>query len=219
MRPRTDGKHLPREAVVDPDLCAGCGICAGACPSSTPFRSVTALATGIDMPQAPIDAVRVELEAALARLALPPSGTPAIVVFGCQGEGGDGALARIADERTAAIALLCAAQLPPSFVEYALRAGADGVLVTGCRDGDCTYRLGNRWLEERLAGRREPHLRAAVPRDRVRVAWTGCDDESALRDALASFRADLTAGARARRAASAMPPKRSLVRPHPESSP
>ena len=68
MQSRSDGKNLPREAVVDSDLCAGCGICAGACPSSTPFRSVVALATGIDMPKAPIDALRAELEAALARL-------------------------------------------------------------------------------------------------------------------------------------------------------
>jgi coenzyme F420-reducing hydrogenase delta subunit len=209
MRARSDGKHLLHEAVVDPDLCAGCGICAGACPSSTPFRSVIALATGIDMPQAPIDALRIELETELARLARLPGETPAIVVFGCRGEDGGGALASIADERTAAIALLCAAQLPPSFVEYALRAGADGVLVTGCRDGDCTYRLGNRWLEERLAALREPHLRAAVPRERLRIAWTGRDDEPELRAALVTFRRDLAAGAKARRAAFAPPPKRS----------
>ncbi len=212
MRARSDGKHLPREAVVDPDLCAGCGICAGACPSSTPFRSVIALATGIDMPQAPIDGLRVELEAALMRVALGPGGVPAIVVFGCRREDGNGALARIAGERTATMALLCAAQLPPSFVEYALRAGADGVLVTGCRDGDCTYRLGNRWLEERLAALREPHLRAVVPRDRLRIAWTGCDDEQELLVALAAFRRDLAAGAPTGREPFAPPPKRSEQR-------
>jgi len=208
MQARSDGKHLPREAVIDPDLCAGCGICAGACPSSTPFRSVTALATGIDMPQAPIDALRIELEAALARLAFLPNGAPAIVVFGCRGEDADGALARVADDRTAVIGLLCAAQLPPSFVEYALRAGADGVLVTGCRDGDCTYRLGNRWLEERIKALREPHLRAAVPRDRLRIAWTGRDDARKLRTVLAAFRRELAAGAQARPKAFAPPPKR-----------
>ena len=209
MRPRSDGKHLPREAVVDPDLCAGCGICAGACPSSTPFRSVIALATGIDMPQAPIDALRVELETELARIARLPGEDPAIVVFGCRGEDGGKVLARVAGQRTAALGLLCAAQLPPSFVEYALRAGADGVLVTGCRDGDCTYRLGNRWLEERLAARREPHLRAAVPRERLHVAWTGRDDEQELRAALAALRRDLAAGTKMRREAFAPPPKRS----------
>ena len=188
MQPRTDGRALPRQAVVDPALCAGCGICAGACPSSTPFRSVAELATGIDLPQAPIGALRAALEAALARLAAHPrdAGPPRIVVFGC----GAGA-ASVADASTAAIGLLCAAQLPPSFVEYALRAGADGVLVTGCRDGDCAFRLGHRWVRERMDGTREPHLRAVVPRDRVRASWVGRDDERALARAVAAFRVEL----------------------------
>jgi coenzyme F420-reducing hydrogenase delta subunit/quinol-cytochrome oxidoreductase complex cytochrome b subunit len=208
MQPRTDGRHHLRQATVDPALCAGCGICAGACPSSTPFRSVTELVTGIDMPQAPVDALRRELEAALARLAAIRNGPPTIIVFGCHTEHGGADLARLADEGTATMAMLCAAQLPPSFVEYALRAGADGVLVTGCRDGDCRYRLGNRWTEERLAALREPHLRAAVPRERLRIAWAGRGDEDRLRTVLAEFRRDLATGAQVRRDAFAPPPKR-----------
>ncbi len=202
MEPRTDGKALPRMAVVDPALCAGCGICAGACPSSTPFRSVAELLTGIDLPQAPMHALRAALEAGLARLAAQPRGGPRrIVVFGC-----GAALARADDACTAAIPLLCAAQLPPSFVEYALRAGADGVLVTGCRDGGCAFRLGHRWVHERLHGTREPHLRAVVPRDRLRVAWVGSDDERPLASAIAAFRVDL--GTVASGAPFASPPKR-----------
>jgi len=210
MQPRTDGKPLPRQAVVDPALCAGCGICAGACPSSTPFRSVADLVTGIDLPQAPISALRDELEAALARLAAPRTGspTPRIVVVGCAPAQGGPELARSKDPHTATLALLCAAQLPPSFVEYALRAGADGVLVTGCRDGDCAYRLGNRWTEARLSGAREPHLRANVPAERVRIAWVGRNDVPALATEVAAFRAALAAAMSPDKAAAARPPKR-----------
>ncbi|HEX9302794.1 MAG TPA: hydrogenase iron-sulfur subunit [Casimicrobiaceae bacterium] len=215
MRPRTDGKHLQRQAVVDPELCAGCGICAGACPSSTPFRSIAELVTGIDMPQAPINVLRAALEAALARLAAAPSrSSPRIIVFGCHSDNGGMDLTRFADAHTATVSLLCAAQLPPSFVEYALRAGADGVLVTGCRDGDCTYRLGNRWTAERLAGTRAPRLRTAVPKDRVRIAWVGRGDASCLATALDRFRFDL--GATKRIHAFAPPPKRAL--PHAQSN-
>ena len=158
MRSRTDGRAAPRQAAVDPMLCAGCGICAGACPSSTPFRSVADLVTGIDMPQAPLAALRARLDAALAGIVAAPAASriPGIIVFGCDPAGGGPDLARVADARTATLALSCAAQLPPSFIDYALRAGADGVLVTGCRDGDCTYRLGNQWVAARLAGTREP---------------------------------------------------------------
>lgn len=161
------------------------------------------------MPQAPVHALRAELESALAMLvARPADGAPRLVVFGCVASSGGADLRRVADARTATLSMLCAAQLPPSFVEYALRGGADGVLVTGCRDGDCSYRLGNRWLEERLAALREPHLRAVVPRERLRVAWTGRDDQAELRAALEAFARDLGARAKARRAAFAPPPKR-----------
>jgi coenzyme F420-reducing hydrogenase delta subunit/ferredoxin len=185
MRPRSDGRPLAREAVVDPDLCAACGICAGACPSSTPFRAIDALATGIDLPERPIGALRTALERALASL----RGAPKIVVFGCDCAAD---VATLSAPGTAVLSLECTAMLPPSFVEYALRSGADGVLVTGCREGDCAYRLGNRWTEERMQGAREPHLRATVPRERVRIAWHGPFDAAALSRSLASFRSTLT---------------------------
>ena len=54
---------------------------------------------------------------------------------------------------TAAVSLLCAGQLPPAFVEYALRNGAHGVLIAACPDGGCEYRLGTRLTLERMRGR------------------------------------------------------------------
>ena len=184
MRPRSDGRALAREAVVDADLCAACGICAGACPSSTPFRSGDVLRTGIDLPQRPIGAVRDELTRALARL----RGASRVVVLGCDCAANAGAL-QATD--TAVLSLPCAAMWPPSFVEYALRSGIDGVLIAGCRDGDCAYRLGNRWIEERIAGSREPHLRKTVPIERLAVASCGPSDAAALACELARFRARL----------------------------
>lgn len=210
MQPRTDGKPLPRQAVVDPDLCAGCGICVGACPSSTPFRSAGELITGIDLPESPVHAMRATLETELERISVDANradARPRVVAIGCLPEHGGADVSALADARTATLPLLCAAQLPPSFIEYALRAGADGVLVTGCRDGDCAFRLGNRWMDERLAGVREPHLRAAVPAGRVRVAWVGRGDVVALAAALQSLRDDLAAPDRPR-SIQAPPPKR-----------
>jgi coenzyme F420-reducing hydrogenase delta subunit len=75
------------------------------------------------------------------------------------------------------------------------------VLIAGCRDGDCAYRLGNRWIEQRVHGLREPHLRGTVPIERAETAWCGPFDDSALARELARFRERLGALPAARFAA------------------
>jgi coenzyme F420-reducing hydrogenase delta subunit/Fe-S-cluster-containing hydrogenase component 2 len=178
---QTPGRPIRQLARVDADLCASCGICVGACPSSTPFRSGAELLTGIDMPQQPIDTLRRQLDAGLARLQADHK----FVVVGCdQGP----TVAALANDDVLMLGLICTGQLPPSFIEYALRHGAAGVLVTGCRDGDCAFRLGQRWIEQRLLGMREPHLRASVPRERVRLAWPTAGDPHARARALDQLR-------------------------------
>ena len=182
-------RGMRQMAKVDADLCASCGICVGACPSSTPFRSAAQLVTGIDMPSSPIGALRQELAQRLSALGDAPD---RIVVFGCQC-GAD--IDALAGPGIATIKLICTGQLPPSFVEYALRDGADAVLVSGCAQGGCEFRLGQLWTEERLAGVREPHLRASVPRDRFEQAWADVGGESDLRAALDRLRQRLTLSA------------------------
>lgn len=200
MVPRTDERPHPRQAQVDPDLCAGCGICTGACPSSTPFRRGELLATGIDMPSAAIGDLRARLEERTAAL----TESPRIAVFGCRW-GAD--VTRLDGTGTAAVPFLCAAMLPPSFVEYALRAGADGVLIAACREGDCEFRTGDRLNAERLAGNRAPALRPTVTRERVRIVHAGSTDLAALRAQLDSFRHQL-ASLGPQSARHGLPPKR-----------
>src|SRR5690606_28925750 len=172
-------------AVVDPALCAACGICAGSCPSATPFRRSADLATGIDLPQLPIQRLRAELDAALERL----DGGQRVVVFGCD-HGAD--VRALAGPGVAALGLLCLAKLPPSFVDYALRDGrADGVLVAGCPGPSCHYRLGSAWVEQRFARTREPYLRTRAARERVRRYDAGPAEGARLRRALAEYRAGL----------------------------
>ncbi|HEX7437636.1 MAG TPA: hydrogenase iron-sulfur subunit, partial [Caldimonas sp.] len=178
---QTAGRPVRQLAQVDPDLCASCGICVGACPSSTPFRGGAELVTGIDMPQRPIDSLRRELDAGLAAR----RGLRTFVVLGCAEAP---PVAPLGGGDVVALDLVCIGQLPPSFIEYALRAGASGVVVTGCREGDCAFRLGQRWTEERLLGVREPRLRADAPREALRVVWPSPGAPMAVARALDELR-------------------------------
>lgn len=189
MAPHPD-KPNHRIAIVDADNCASCGICAGSCPSSTPFRSQERLVTGIDMPQQPVDVMRQQLEAKLAQL----SGRTRLVVFGCD-EGADVSAVAAAD--TATLSLICTGMLPPSFIEYALRSGVDGIVVTGCHDGGCNFRLGMEWTRERLARRREPHLRQVVPLDRLHLVAASRNEGMQLAAAVSQFRTRLETEANA----------------------
>ncbi|PJA43166.1 MAG: methyl-viologen-reducing hydrogenase subunit delta, partial [Lysobacterales bacterium CG_4_9_14_3_um_filter_62_6] len=166
-------------AVVAASRCAGCGICAGACPSAMPFRRVATLATGIDLPQRRIGALRQRL-----RQALVP-GSHKIVVFGCDH---GAAVAALTAADVVSFSLLCSAQLPPSFIDYALRIGALGVVISSCTEGACEFRLGARWTSQRLGATREPRLRTHGPAPHYQLVFADGGDEPALVAAIAGLR-------------------------------
>jgi ferredoxin len=130
-----------KKALVSAERCAACGICAGACPSSTPFRSIGELVSGIELPDQTMHELRSKVRSALPAAEL---------AFCCERNPAAGA-----------IAVRCLAMLPPSVIEYALRNGARKVRAAGCAH-ECAYRLGMELCDERFAGAREPHLRATV---------------------------------------------------------
>ncbi|OGS99894.1 MAG: hypothetical protein A3F73_11325 [Gallionellales bacterium RIFCSPLOWO2_12_FULL_59_22] len=185
MRPRSDGLPFMEQAVVVPDRCVSCGICAGACPSSTPFRSDAGYVSGIEMPSLPMAGLRAAMTGDLAKL----QGDARVMVFGCDNA------ADIAKLRSAGVAVLslpCTAMLPPSFIEYALHEHrVDGVLITGCRGNDCYHRMGGQWIAQRLDRQREPRLRGRVERERINQFWASSADFEALSVELESFRVGL----------------------------
>lgn len=187
MQPRSDGMRLMEEAVVIPDRCVSCGICAGACPSSTPFRTDAEYVSGIEMPSMPMAGLRAAIRDDMAKL----KGDARVVVFGCDNAADIGMLR---SEGVAAMSLPCTGMLPPSFIEYALHENqVDGVFITGCRENDCYHRMGGAWTTQRLAREREPRLRGRVEheRERIRLFWASSADFEELSGELESFRADL----------------------------
>jgi ferredoxin/coenzyme F420-reducing hydrogenase delta subunit len=185
MEPRSDGKPFAQEAVVEDRLCVACGICVGACPPSTPFRRTRGLATGIDLPEFSLQALRDATHDAAEGL----SGAARVIVYGCQ-QGPD--LDALRDAGVGVVRLPCTAMLAPSFIDYVIsRDLAEGVLLVGCREGDCHDRLGIDWMEARIAGERDPHLRRRVPRARLAQSWAGLAPADKPRSDLAALRAGL----------------------------
>jgi coenzyme F420-reducing hydrogenase delta subunit len=140
---------------------------------------------GIDMPLLPVRAMRQRTLDAMA----PLSGTDRVLVYVCRSSSGLGALAA---SGVGVVTLPCVGALPPSFIDFAIsRRHADGVMLVGCVAGDCYQRLGIDWVEQRLAGQRDPYLRGRVPRNRVATVWAGPRDGAELARRVAAFRAQL----------------------------
>ena len=167
MQMRSDGKPFEGEAVVDSSLCVSCGICAGSCPTSTPFRRMSELIPGIDLPDRPIADIRADVEAEAQRL----TGQTRIMIFNCINSN---VAAQHRSDHVGVIAVNCTGHLPPAFIDYVLsRRLADGVVLAGCHENACYNRKGADWTTQRVSGERDPYLRARVPRDRLKLAWVG----------------------------------------------
>ena len=176
LAPRSDGAPFPHEVVVNPDRCVACGICMGACPSSTPFRRSGALITGIDLPDLPLADLRERVIAAGQRL----EGPARIMVLSCD----HGAGAHL----SGAVGLPCVAMAPPSLIDFILSRGhADGVAIAGCAPGRCRHRLGDEWTLQRIAHQRDPYLRPRVPRERLATIWAGPTESTRIQAELAAF--------------------------------
>ena len=165
MQARSDGRKYEMEAVVDSDLCARCGICVGACPTATPFRSRGDLIPGIDLPEITAADLRDRIQSVAESL----SGNKRVLSFSCSGSSTAEKLKKAGE---AVVEVKCMGQLPPPFLDYVLsRDLADAILLTGCSDGRCRYRFGTHWTEDRVTRKRDPRLRKRIDESRICRAW------------------------------------------------
>lgn len=183
-----DFKAGHNQAVVDADRCVGCGICAGACPTATPFKSVNAAYSGINLERESNASILEQI-----RNDVQGGGVAAkdkLLLLGCT-HGAD--LKQFESETVATRTFECIGQLPPSYLDFLVRReGLRLILLTGCEPDACFHRHGIELTDGRLEGEREPHLRFRDVRTRVSTLWAGEHGGDLIREKIAQMQTDGT---------------------------
>jgi F420-non-reducing hydrogenase iron-sulfur subunit len=81
----------------------------------------------------------------------------------------------------------CSGFIRPSWLEFALRNGADGAFVCGCPLGDCFNRLGNNLIADRVVQMRRRLERQKIQPDRVGTIFFGLHEQAAFVAAVREF--------------------------------
>lgn len=199
----------PTSAYVNPDLCTRCKLCLDVCPTKavsvkSPAYIDEAACKGCGSCAAacPADAIDMRLFSDEQILAQVRAATeekrefPLIVAFLCNwcsyGAADLAGTSRIQyPTNSRNIRVMCSARVDPSFVLEALRLGADGVLIAGCRLGECHYVKGNYQALQRVSVLKGVLERIGLNPERVRIVWCAASEGDIFARELERFVADL----------------------------
>lgn len=81
----------------------------------------------------------------------------------------------------------CTGRLTPAFILKSFQCGADGVLVTGCRIGECHFISGNEKCEEVIKESRELMELLGIEPERLGSEWFSPTEDARFAMVLADF--------------------------------
>ena len=178
VRPRTDGRNWPLEAVVDPARCASCGICVGACDYKA-----------IDLPFLLEKDIKERITTLSRAVKDNPEAGPKIFIFLCENSNPESICKKVECKTSVAcIRMPCMGMVQASMVAIPLLEGLDGVLISGCQVNDCHYRYGNVHLVARVKGERKPVMRKNIDQSRIRFSLSSEVQKSDFLGEIDSFR-------------------------------
>lgn len=189
MLPRTDGSAHHARAFVFAERCVGCGICTASCATAAiGIENMPMLEARSQVRRWAEDARRRGAdewllvacgESAAASLDLDPL---------------EGSCAQLPGWRVLPVS--CIGWLHMSVIEMALTHGMRGVLMSACGPGECPWREGVEWTNQRLSGAQEPLLRTdRIPANRLLLVRHDRVSRGALIRAARKFQSATTANA------------------------
>ncbi|MEA1908310.1 MAG: CoB-CoM heterodisulfide reductase HdrA2 [Euryarchaeota archaeon] len=163
------------KAVVDELACKGCGSCSAACPG------------GAIEPHTHTDAQILSQIHAIEK-----SECPLIVTFLCNWcayacADLTGVLRISYPTNVRVIRVMCAGRVNPGFVLEALRQGADGVLVAGCRPGECHYTYGNEHAAHRMVALADALDGVGIDARRLKTIWISASESKRFAETISDF--------------------------------
>ncbi|MGP8330906.1 MAG: CoB-CoM heterodisulfide reductase HdrA2 [Methanosarcinaceae archaeon] len=168
---------VDKKAVVDEISCQGCGVCSAACPTDAIcMRSYTD------------KQILAQVQAALE----VKDEFPLIIAFlcnwcsyACADLAGTSRIQYPTNIRI--IRTMCSGRVDPSFVLSALEAGADGVLIAGCRLGECHYLHGNYNARHRMDTLKGVLEDIGISPKRLKVEWISAAEGERFAKSIESF--------------------------------
>jgi heterodisulfide reductase subunit A len=197
---------------VDADLCIGCRLCENVCPygivsvegGKAQVREVMCRGCGACSAACPTGAIQPRLfsdeqiYAQIREVLREKSEYPLIIGFLCHwcsyAAADLAGLSRVQYPTSLRpIRVLCSGRVNPSFVLAALREGADGVLVGGCRLGECHYVHGNYDAQQRLTSLKEILKDIGFNPQRLQMAWLAASEGEKFAQIVEAFTEELKA--------------------------
>jgi coenzyme F420-reducing hydrogenase delta subunit len=69
------------------------------------------------------------------------------------------------------IRFMCSGRIEPDFIFRAFESGADGVIVSGCKLGECHYKTGNEKAKDRVEMTHKLMTKLGMKPERLQTTW------------------------------------------------
>jgi len=152
---------VDKKAKIDPNACVMCGICVAACP-----------ADAIDMGFFSDEGIKAMIDA----LAEEKNADPLVLVFACwycsYAAADLAGTTKVQYEPSIRVVrVLCSGRVDPEWVLRALSKGIDGVIIAGCRLGECHFKYGNFRAKDRFEALKDALKEVGIEPERVKCIW------------------------------------------------